>query len=563
MGQDLTKIICASCGAELEPEDRFCDQCGSEVQGSEFKVQGFGEERVEGGVRSAECGVTSEECGVRSEGRSAADPAADTSYLGGETEVEPLVESAGFDKKVNAEENEDRGVQILVSTRSDKPDELQDHSGLQAGVRSRAPEENERGAERRHAANPFQNRMGCDELSDCTQFRLEYNESRIFVEGRPSSFNFRLTALNDEAKKARKITLDVSFGNGMPSLEKPLGYTFGAFRTQHLLNVPHTPELAGVGIHAEVVLRFELKGRPHRYGTNIQWNCISPQNQQKALESLVINLKADANYAADQNIRLLENLGKSHHESLGSELEKLNLQPRWMPLPLSELEGMSLSLTLPPIVQGNLPVRTLHLPGGIRVHLIHGSRVTLGRQKEINTLAIRLFDEDGCVMSHETRRISRTHCAFVLSHNGLRLVDGDGMGARSSAGSFLDGKPLNAEGVVLGPRKNYALGLGSPILTDLSTFRIFTGIANDWIRRVQWAALRRQDGLSSKELFLLLDGECSLREVQADLPDLDVRRTETGFAVFCDGRPIEFDGAGNDPCSGLRFTPYQPLGIQL
>ncbi len=142
------------------------------------------------------------------------------------------------------------------------------------------------------------------------------------------------------------------------------------------------------------------------------------------------------------------------------------------------------------------------------------------------------------------------------------LLDGSGFGRRSSNGTFLDGRAVPVEGIELRPKSTCLLGLGTDAPTSPRTLRVRTAKALPGKeRRPAWTFIRRQDGMSSLEMYVILDGVCDLRELMSDFPEFRIKRASNGFLPENRNAPLEIGENIQAGGCDISVTAYAPAGF--
>jgi len=346
-------------------------------------------------------------------------------------------------------------------------------------------------------------------------FELEYNTARIFVSGHYSSFSFRLLPLSKSASKCRNIVLQVqAHHESSGRFEKRVYGVHANHPTPASINF--RPTSPGVDIDSEVTLLYEYEGVTHRFTGSFFWDCADPNaGSGRMIENLIVDLKGtQANTAADQNIRILENFNPAKMPDPAETLKSLKLEPVWQSVPLFDRmpEGGR--------AERGLPVLPLSLRGPNErcVHIWSEAEVIFGRGRGNN--AIRILPEGqggkGTSLAAATS-ISRHHCTIRYHAGKYEITDGNtrvGTGKPSTNGTFLDGKRLQtghwttlANGVV------QTLNLGAALPDE------FKGVSFTLTALVDPQISGRSGGLVIRPIhdpftvYLISQGSCDIQHL--------------------------------------------------
>lgn len=405
---DPEPLPCPECGCPVGPDERFC-QCGWE--------------REEGEERGAKSEERQEERGVWSD------------------ENDPSKAGA---------------MSLLYSGAAAQPGppDPQPHSGCDTGSDTPSPPALRSSLFAPPSAQQTTNHESQTTLpSDCDDFRLEYNQARIFLVGSVSSFNFRLTPVGEDAKKIREIELHVESPGYLPD---PLVKPSHSPRLQKGrfvgINLNMVPEQDGIDIGGEVYLRYRKGTRRLAFCATFEWDTYPPSvAADKVVENLSVrigNVSATADRAGDAPVilRFLDNIRSSGRYSKAEELRQLKIPKVWNSLCLADQgEPQPPEIGEPPLSarQGRL---TLEAPDGHLLHLIHTQgRVHVGRNRRCDIVTWFMTTDGSERLEDRSENISKYHCRLEKAAGKWMVCDGNGERS-SSYGTFLNGSEVPATG---------------------------------------------------------------------------------------------------------------------
>ncbi len=310
------------------------------------------------------------------------------------------------------------------------------------------------------------------ERSQCDDWDIQFNCSRVFVQNMMFPFEFRLRPLREGLSNLRvEIRLDQALLNSdEPELEISRGQPIPIYFNYA------PPSGLGGKISYDVLVGFTRDGGDHWFRAMVKHHVFKAQETiGHVIHTLNIELKNDIKqgHAGDaqvhQAINGLEAL-KSRASDPVRELAEFDIPPRWKTLPLKKChhyrpprEGGGF---LPHPVQRPPPAaqaRGLTLRcGTLTARLLAAPLLQLGRHKDSDILARPLSRREEDVLW-----ISQFHCCLRLDGNRCLLLDrrlpAPARQAKPSThGTFLDGRRVgDADGAPIVAGRRHLLTLGS------------------------------------------------------------------------------------------------------
>lgn len=181
----------------------------------------------------------------------------------------------------------------------------------------------------------------------------------------------------------------------------------------------------------------------------------STQSRQEATGNLSININATGHANDWKFDRLLKDF---YNGQGGVSLEKVLEEnqarpPRWVTMPLHLVDDDAADpLALLPQAPATARAGGLTLEcRGARIHLISGTTLQLGRNREGNAIVTRNFDRKGIATSILNGRISRWHARILLENEACFVEDrgadpGTGLAKASACGTWLGKDRIPAGG---------------------------------------------------------------------------------------------------------------------
>jgi hypothetical protein len=403
-------------------------------------------------------------------------------------------------------------------------------------------------------------------------FALEFNRSRVFLQGYASTFNIRVTPLSGQAERAKEIrlTLDVCG-------EKIVKRLPSAPSRARQIHFNHCPQYAGQDMGTDVELTYELDGRRHTWVGGFLWDCYPPEEApNKVIDKLVVdfsgaNLAHGDVYAGDtaNNIRILENFKAHRGADRAQELKSLKLDAVWQRI---EMDAMlcPMEVKAPGRPQARVDRCSLALGGRCIVLLAPGRR-RIGRSRG-NDAVIRVLGALGETDRNASKSISKVHCTVDCEERRFRLTDGGevddgGWWKVSSNGVTLDGRSLIG-GVDLPVDRTVRVCLGKERSGNMFACEIqvlsmeAVGLAGAGERGIAGAILRRLDGGRERETVLFVCQRVPLGRIDPALRGWHVRHRDGCFEGCGGGEAFWLDdldgGRGPD---GTTVEAYKPLGV--
>ncbi len=310
-----------------------------------------------------------------------------------------------------------------------------------------------------------------DFSSDCSHFQVEWNQGcSIFLSQYTTAFQFRITPLNEEARRASKIML---------YLKLPLTNEFTQCTLRPLVNLTrsrivdhnYTPGISNQGPNQSVGFHFSyhIDDVEYCYDSTFYID-IYPQNERsdKILENLTIKIGdiSQAGDVSDHTLGLfngfnLNNVQRSTAE-LFNELKKAEL---WKKFEL--YQGYSLTPpknTRTTMRRAAAPVKRrkkiiLECKNGTTIHLF-GSDVVAGRSKSCD---ITLRHDPGSMPHFDldqlrsmNLKISSRHCQMGIDRAGAWISD-----PGSTNGTYLNEQRIFSPKRYLKEQKEYLLSLAA------------------------------------------------------------------------------------------------------
>ncbi len=270
---------------------------------------------------------------------------------------------------------------------------------------------------------------------------LEMDTFCILFESLPGFLRFRLNP-------------GTTVENVSISLDNPLTGARADSRTvQHLQGTREiTVQLPGLDAGAFVwylTLTYEVAGRKHRMEGDVQMVVVRPREAQKAADQLTVTITNNINNgnASDVHVsqQAVDELSKlATAENPFEELRRIVLSGKrvWAAVPLDE-GGAQPTLPTQPLA-AQCDAITLNL-GMTRVRFFANRMVRLGRQREVNDIALRPPEGKPSI---PYLSMSKAHCCF--EHQGDRAIIYDGqfdaahVVKPSSYGTFWNGRRIQS-----------------------------------------------------------------------------------------------------------------------
>ena len=392
-------------------------------------------------------------------------------------------------------------------------------------------------------------------VSDCEDFRVEYNRMRVFLAGVQSTFNFRVTPISEGAKDCSNIRLMV---HSHGYLSQPIDYRYPQLKTIRSgvsLPVAHLglhPATAGMDIEGEVFFGYIKDGVERTFFQTFLWDAYPPNEApSKVIENLSVrigDIVPTVDRAGDQNVALNFLNGLSQKGiSRADELQKLKMPAVYDELALFECdgwpgsEGHAATQLGPPRAQAISEKLTLSLPSGLLVHFLAMPQVQVGKKRECDVIA-RILERSGDALPERNQNLSRFHCRISNQGGKCILTDGDGK-KKSMCGTYLDRvklAPVGSETLPLnrvfklslaGADRSdpHALTFECRIWSCNSADKCFLGLHEECKPdNASCMVMGRTDDIPEK--FVLLWRFCHLHVVESESEDMLVFRYKGAFA---------------------------------
>ena len=282
-------------------------------------------------------------------------------------------------------------------------------------------------------------------------FQVEWNcNASMFLADHTSSFQFRISPLNPDAKNVSNIRLFLRYPHSHEFKEEKILYK--SITNQVTVNVNFCPSTADCGVNQNVdfCLSYSLDGKDFWFGHPILVDIYSERDsKEKVFEN--INIKLDnisSDRASDLKLNLLDNFNPAAGKDPFELLERFKKSVSWQRFELNEMTPLEsadvyTSLLIPPAPSSCHSKLTLRLNDGELVHL-YESTVTLGRNKtnDIMTRNLHAPGEpawSGQKLRQMNCRISGDHCRISVSDDRAVIDD-----TQSSNGTYLNGNRINS-----------------------------------------------------------------------------------------------------------------------
>ena len=272
-----------------------------------------------------------------------------------------------------------------------------------------------------------------DDFDDCPELRVERDTVGFCVAGSNALLRLRLTPQVEGLSELRvNLCLPCVTGAAVPSVQwyrpkagKPCEFSLTI------------PPLKQGPYAAELTLQFVKNGKVQKFSANTELYVYPSESSAAAIaHNIVVNINNDIKmgHASDLHQSLdaasvlgrFENNGQAHGVSELLDLLKTDLRSYRQ---VCFNESGECGPSRPPAEA--LADRVTLSVGGRMLHLIAGSRVTLGRNRS-NRICTRLFGRDVAETSLRNSRISKFHCTVELDGDGCAVHDG----ARDESGNM-------------------------------------------------------------------------------------------------------------------------------
>ncbi|MCX7591096.1 MAG: FHA domain-containing protein, partial [Kiritimatiellae bacterium] len=424
------------------------------------------------------------------------------------------------------------------------------------------------------------------EVSGCADIKVEYNIARVFVEGLIFPFDFRITPLVSGVEDVR---IEIETGGAETVRESPPE----VWEPNVTVDVPlrfRAPEGCRGIVPFRVYIGWRRGGTRH-WGTFTARHRVFRRRDRvgPALNTLYLDVSQKINVAdtkaSDPQIHVQVESLKGALDALqtraddpASDLEHVDLPAVWQTVVLRKCRrGVPLTKEAPPR-EARVARLTLERKG-VLLHLLSGSEVQLGRNRECD-IVTRVFAADG-TCSEQGQWISKFHCRIALQGGTVRLIN-EGRNPMTGEvkapdnGTLLDGKEVPpGTSTDLPTGRGFTLGLArrgfgaAPVLTLQGRVWMAAEFpfepddcgAEPDSKAPACLVLRRTDEVP--ESFVVLWQRCLARFFAPEFGDLCLCRREDAFALrsasSCDWL-VAGDGA-TDSRRGVVVRPYSQWGL--
>ncbi|MEX0321470.1 MAG: FHA domain-containing protein [Puniceicoccaceae bacterium] len=420
------------------------------------------------------------------------------------------------------------------------------------------------------------------EASECPDFVVEFNDAREFVEGRHSSFNFKISPHSSRVYDCKEIELSINCDLFAQKSQKVFG---GRWVRPVDISIGCNPSESGIDIPMDVTLSYRKYGKRLCYSASVLWTCYPAEDSsRKMFDNLNINVEGvSSDLASDQNVNILSNMKMPQGVGSAEQMRRMKETGKnWIPVYLREMVGSGVREIPAAPVGANVDCLTL-IFRDYRLHLLAMEKVSIGRHGS-NTLATRILEEiPPGTKSDPNRRISRYHATIRRQRNGLELMDGGNASAfdrrkPSAGGTYLNGERLDSNKPVIIPNGHKGnVSLSNPDPENKMVFG-FTCRAlerssheDSWFQSLgiphhtlstPGAILRRCD--AAKEVFLCVWDYLSFKPNWEVFPDtMQFLRANGAFYLMIDEEAVPLNPGTRIPFlrDEMSVRPWSQIGL--